>query len=103
MAKLELEDIFGAFAESTKEYIDEVKRRGEEMKEKNKKLEKENEELKEQIKIHSTIYRACPDRNCKYSRLIFIKRPGTPKGKGTAVCGLGWTEEDCDKLKERYL
>ncbi|MBO7450224.1 MAG: hypothetical protein J6U54_07610 [Clostridiales bacterium] len=55
---------------------------------------------KEQIKVHSTIYRACPDRNCKYSRLIFIKRPGTPKGKGTAVCGLGYTEEDCDKLKE---
>lgn len=55
---------------------------------------------KEQIKVHSTIYRACPDRNCKYSRLIFIKRPGTPKGKGTAVCGLGWTEEDCDKLRE---
>ena len=54
----------------------------------------------EQIKVHSTIYRACPDRNCKYSRLIFVKRPGTPKGKGIAVCGLGWTEEDCDKLKE---
>ena len=56
MAKLELEDIFGVFAESTKEYIDEVKRREEEMKEKIKKLEVENKELKIEIQnLHQFI------------------------------------------------
>lgn len=49
------------------------------------------------LKIDGMIFRACPDRSCKYSKTIYIKRPGTPLGKGTAVCGLIGYEGDCDK------
>lgn len=46
------------------------------------------------------VYRACVDRSCPYCKLIFIKRPGTPLGKGTAVCGLGMHEQNCDDIKK---
>lgn len=51
------------------------------------------------IKQPKEIYRICKDRTCPYCKLIFIKRPKTPLGKGIAVCGLGMHEYNCDDIK----